>query len=45
MLAQLSADFPNLAETAESPEIATMLQEAGIRVFIEDGNVVRIKVD
>ena len=44
-LETLAANFSALLETREPPEIATMLQQAGIRVYIEEGQVQRIRIE
>ena len=44
-LKELAEGFPELLETREAPEIATLLQQAGIRVLVEEGKVQSIRLD
>ena len=43
-LLDLTDNFGEALQSREAPEIATMLQEAGIRVYCESGEIVRIQL-
>jgi DNA invertase Pin-like site-specific DNA recombinase len=44
LLAELAGGFEGLLGEGEPAAVSTMLQEAGIRVFVEDGQVGRIRL-
>ena len=44
-LEELSHTFPELLEKKEPAEVATLLQSVGLRVYIEDRTVQRIRVE
>lgn len=44
-LEDLSRNFPALLATLDAPEVAAMLQSAGLHVYIEDRKVQRISIE